>query len=72
MITRSDIEDMSPEEKLRTMELLWQEISREESAVESPRWHSELLEQTRSDLSAGTEHSVDWEQAKRRLRHESR
>lgn len=69
MITHADIESMSREEKLRVMETLWQEISKEEPAPESPAWHEEALEQTRSRVSAGTERAVDWEDAKRRLRH---
>ena len=68
MITQADIENMSREEKLRAMEALWQEISKEDPAPESPAWHGEVLEQTRSRVSAGTEQAVDWEEAKRRLR----
>lgn len=68
MITQADIENMSREEKLRAMEALWQEISKEDPAPESPAWHGEVLEQTRSRVSTGTEQAVDWEEAKRRLR----
>ncbi|MFP4010420.1 MAG: addiction module protein [Spirochaetaceae bacterium] len=68
MITSADIENMSREEKLRAMEVLWQEISKEDPALESPEWHGEVLEQTRSRVSAGTEQVVDWGEAKRRLR----
>ena len=68
MITHADIENMSREEKLRAMEALWQEILKEDPAPESPGWHGEVLEQTRSRVSAGTEQVVDWEEAKRRLR----
>ena len=70
MITKAEIENMSREEKLRAMEVLWQEISKEEPAPESPDWHAELLEETHSRVSAGTEGRVDWEEAKRRLRHQ--
>ena len=70
MITKADIENMSREEKLRAMEVLWQEISKEEPAPKSPDWHAELLEETQSRVSAGTEKLVDWEEAKRRLRHQ--
>ncbi len=71
MITQADIENMSREEKLRAMEVLWQEISKEEPAPESPDWHAELLEETQSRVAAGTEGRVDWEDAKRRLRYQS-
>jgi hypothetical protein len=68
MITHADIENMSREEKLRAMEALWHEISKEEPAPESPAWHGEALEQTRSRVAAGAEQVMDWEEAKRRLR----
>ena len=68
MITHADIENMSLEEKLRAMEALWQEILKEDPAPESPAWHGEVLEQTQSRVSAGSEKAVDWEEAKRRLR----
>jgi len=69
MITHADIENMSREEKLRAMEALWQEISKEDPAPESPAWHGEVLEQTRSRVAAGTERTLEWDDAKRRLRH---
>ncbi len=68
MITHADIENMSREEKLRAMEALWQEILKEDPVPESPAWHGEVLEQTRSRVSTGTEQVMDWEEAKRRLR----
>jgi hypothetical protein len=36
MITQADIENMTREEKLRAMEALWQEISKEDPAPKSP------------------------------------
>jgi hypothetical protein len=70
MITQADIQNMSREEKLRVMEALWEAISKEEPAPESPDWHAELLKETQSRVSAGTEKLVDWDEAKRRLRHQ--
>ena len=68
MITQADIAGMSREEKLRNMETLWQEILKEQPAPDSPAWHAEALEQTRSRVSAGTEQTLDWEDAERTLR----
>ena len=70
MITQADIDNMSREEKLRVMETLWREISKEEPGPESPDWHADVLEKTRARVSAGNEGNVDWEEAKRRLRHQ--
>jgi hypothetical protein len=68
MITQADIAKMSREEKLRAMEALWEEISKEQPAPDSPAWHESALEETRSRFVAGSEGSVDWEEAKRQLR----
>ena len=68
MITHDDIQRMSREEKLRAMEALWREISNEEPVPESPAWHGEALEQTQARLAARTERTLDWGDAKRRLR----
>jgi hypothetical protein len=72
MLTHAQIEKMSREEKLRTMETLWEVISKEEPGPESPEWHGEVLVETRSRLSAGAEKGLEWEEAKRRLRHQTK
>ena len=43
MIQVADIERMSLEERLQTMELLWSSITRTPEAVDSPDWHQEVL-----------------------------
>jgi hypothetical protein len=43
MIQVADIERMSLEERLQTMELLWSSITRTPEAVASPDWHEEVL-----------------------------
>ncbi len=45
---------MSVEEKLQTMEALWQSLSGDPAAIESPAWHEdELAERERKIESAG-------------------
>lgn len=43
MIQAADIEQMSLEERLQTMELLWASLARTPDAVPSPDWHGEVL-----------------------------
>ena len=62
------IMQMSWDEKLRTMEELWESISREESRLESPSWHQAALQETASRYEAGLEPPLDWSEAKRELR----
>lgn len=67
MSTRA-IERMSWEEKLRTLEELWDAIRREGDRYESPAWHEHELKATQRRHEAGTEEPMDWARAKRELR----
>jgi hypothetical protein len=62
------IENMSADEKLRLMEVLWESLSREEARLESPPWHKEALLKTVVRHNAGKEPQIDWDAAKRELR----
>ena len=63
-----DIARLSKEEKLRIMEDIWEDLSREEEEVDSPKWHREALAETEMLVSSGREKAVDWESAKKQLR----
>jgi hypothetical protein len=43
MIQAAEIEQMSLEERLQTMELLWVSLARTPDAVPSPDWHGKVL-----------------------------
>ena len=55
-------------EKLRLMEALWSDLSREEGELDSPAWHAGVLRETSERLSRGEETILDWEAAKVKLR----
>jgi hypothetical protein len=63
-----EIQQMPRLEKLRLMEALWTELSRDEADVESPAWHGDALRETSERLARGDEKILDWEQAKAELR----
>ena len=63
-----EIGRLSREEKLRIMEAIWEDLSREEGQIESPEWHREALDETESRRKSGQESAVDWQDAKRKLR----
>ncbi len=63
-----EIKHLSREEKLRVMEAIWEDLSREDKEVESPSWHQRALQETERRLSAGQEKIVDWQAAKKELR----
>jgi hypothetical protein len=62
------IQQMSWEDKLRTMEELWESLSADPAKLESPAWHGEVLCETEQRYEAGQEQPVDWSAAKQELR----
>ncbi|GAT32492.1 putative addiction module component [Terrimicrobium sacchariphilum] len=63
-----DLQQMTVAEKLRLMEALWRDLSREDLA--SPAWHGEILAERDRLIAAGKEQFIDWETAKKQLRQE--
>jgi hypothetical protein len=63
-----DIKHLSREEKLKVMEDIWDDLSRDEKEVESPNWHQTALKETERRLSSGHEKIMDWKTAKKELR----
>ena len=61
------IQQMTWDEKLRTMEELWDSLRQDESRVPSQAWHETELNQTAERYKAGQERAVDWHDAKREL-----
>ena len=41
-----EIQQMPRREKLKHMEILWADLSRDEAEVESPAWHADALLET--------------------------
>ncbi len=64
------LEKMSRPEKMRMMEALWVDLTRDEQAMPSPEWHAQALEAAQRAHAAGEAEFVDWKQAKQALRRE--
>jgi len=62
------LDQMTTEEKLRAMEALWADLSRHADTYDSPAWHADVLRERDQRIAEGKEPSVDWDEAKRRLR----
>ena len=63
-----EIQQMPRQEKLKLMEALWVELSRDEMDLESPSWHAVVLRETSERRRRWAEIELDWEQAKTKLR----
>ena len=63
-----EIEKMTLEEKLRAMETLWADLSRNDQNIQSPPWHEQILKERDQRVESGREKFQSWEDAKRELR----
>jgi len=63
-----EIQQLPRQEKIKLMEFLWTDLSRDEAAMESPAWHDNALRETAERRAHGEETLLDWEQAKEKLR----
>ena len=58
------LNEMSVEEKLQTMEALWESLSVNPDAVESPAWHEEELRERERKIASGEAKFINWQEAK--------
>ena len=56
------------EEKLNLMEVLWADLTRDETKLKSPAWHETVLKDREEAFAAGKVSVSDWEQAKKRIK----
>lgn len=66
------LDQMTTEEKLRAMEALWADLTRNETRYESPKWHGEILQERAARVKQGKETFEHWEAAKQQLRQKSK
>ncbi|MCF6187301.1 MAG: addiction module protein [Desulfobulbaceae bacterium] len=63
-----NVQKMTITEKLQTMEMLWDEICRNASELESPAWQGKIIQHREEHLKQGKDSFEDWEQAKKDIR----
>ncbi|MGH8017605.1 MAG: addiction module protein [Opitutaceae bacterium] len=64
----ADLAQMSRLEKIKLMEAIWADLTRDDADVQAPAWHQDALRETEQRLAAGKEDVVDWAEAKKELR----
>jgi len=72
MTVELPLAQMTVEEKLHTLEILWNDLCRNEQNVPVPQWHKDLLIERERLVREGQAHFDDWETAKQRLAERSR
>lgn len=57
-----EIKKMSRIERLQAMEALWDSLIDEDSEVESPEWHQDILEERKRKIEAGEAEYISLEE----------
>ena len=60
-----DLNKISIEDKLKLMELIWNNLVEEGEEVPSPKWHKEKLFMRKKKLKEHKEEVLDWRDAKK-------
>ena len=68
MTVELPLDKMSVEEKLRLMDVLWEDLTREPDKIPSPAWHEEVLKECRRRAESDEEKFTDWAEAKEEIR----
>ncbi len=64
------LKNMSIEEKIHTMELLWDDLCKKPEQFESPSWHLDELKQRKQLIKEGKAEYLGWEAVKKDIRKE--
>ncbi len=67
MTVELPLDKMSVEEKLRLIEVIWEDLARKPDEIPSPEWHREVLEECRRRAESGEEKFLDFEEVKKDL-----
>ncbi|NQU64615.1 MAG: addiction module protein [SAR324 cluster bacterium] len=59
-------------QKLNLMESIWDDLTKDEKKLMSPDWHKDILEDRELALASGRVKVSDWEEAKERIRKNTR
>jgi putative addiction module component (TIGR02574 family) len=72
MIAQQEIHRMPFHEKLALLEVIWTEISSEPEKIETPLWHSDILDAREEALKRGNEQVLDWDEVKKQIERATR
>ena len=62
------LEQMTIQDKMRTMEDLWDNLCRHSDQLQSPEWHQNILADREQSICVGVAVFEDWSAAKKRIR----
>jgi putative addiction module component (TIGR02574 family) len=63
-----EIKAMPIDERLRLMEEIWESLSENDQAINSPAWHEAVLDERRKRIASGEATFLTFDQLKERFR----
>lgn len=61
------LEKMSTEEKIQTMEIIWNDLCKKADSISSPSWHEKVLHNREEGIKSGDDKFVDWSKSKKNI-----
>jgi hypothetical protein len=68
MINNIALNNMTIEEKIQTMETIWEDLCKTAESVISPEWHINILNEREEQIKSGKAEFINWETAKKNIR----
>lgn len=62
------LEKMTIEEKIETMETIWDDLCKKAENIPSPSWHKKVLQAREDRIKKGDEEFIEWNSAKKYIR----
>ncbi len=62
------LDKMSTEDKIRTMEAIWEDLCKKADSFSSPNWHKDILHEREESINNGDDEFMDWKNAKKHIR----
>lgn len=64
------LDEMSVEEKIQTMETIWDDLVDNADNIQSPDWHKNILFDRERKMKNGSEEIIDWSVAKNNIKND--
>ncbi len=61
------LEKMTTEDKIKTMETIWDDLCKRADSISSPSWHEKVLLDREEGIKNGNNEFVDWDKAKKNI-----
>jgi putative addiction module component (TIGR02574 family) len=65
------LNEMTVAEKLRVMEILWDDLSRNPNDIPLPSWHADVLADRQRQIEEGRAKFVPWDEFRQRIQEET-